>query len=37
MELNHNTAMGYIDAVRDIYGKEAAAVLEKRFWEISLN
>ncbi|SFA76059.1 hypothetical protein [Selenomonas ruminantium] len=37
MELNHNTAMGYIDAVRDIYGKETAKILEKRFWEISLN
>lgn len=36
-ELNHNIAMGYIEAVEDIYGKETAETLKNRFWEISLN
>lgn len=36
-ELNHNIAMGYIEAVEDIYGKETAETLKKRFWEISLS
>ncbi|MBQ1808820.1 MAG: hypothetical protein IIZ87_04760 [Selenomonas sp.] len=36
MELNNNTAMGYIDAVEDIYGKDIAKALENRFWKIAL-
>ena len=36
-ELNYNIAMGYIDAVEDIYGKEAAETLKKRLGEIALN
>lgn len=32
----HDTAMGYINAVEDIYGKDIAKAMENRFWKIAL-
>jgi hypothetical protein len=32
----HDTAMGYINAVEDIYGEGIAKTLENRFWKIAL-